>query len=201
MTPAMPFSQACENNWQPILNVLQRLLTDPGLVLEIGTGTGQHAVHFAGALPHLEWQPTDRPETIDACRARIQMADLSNLRPPIPLDVSRKPWPVDEADAVFSANTAHIMSWPEVEAMFEGVASLIGPGQLFCLYGPFHYQGQATSDSNREFDAHLRGRDPAMGIRDLADLVPMAANSGLELEEDVAMPANNRILVWRRLPR
>lgn len=200
MSQDMPFSQACENNRQPILNVLQRLLTEPGVVVEIGTGTGQHAVHFAAALPHLEWQPTDRPEAMNACQARIRAADLPNLRPALPLDVTRKPWPLNEADAVFSANTAHIMSWPEVEAMFEGVASLLAGGGTFCLYGPFHFQGRPASHSNREFDAHLRARNPAMGIRDLADLTPMAARLGLELEEDIAMPANNRILVWRRLP-
>ncbi|WP_166257231.1 DUF938 domain-containing protein [Marinobacter salicampi] len=200
MTEPLPFSQACENNKEPILQVLREWLDSPGLVLELGTGTGQHAVHFAAGLPHLEWQPSDRPEVIDNCRARIDNSGLGNLRPPVSLDVRQSPWPLKAADAVFSANTAHIMAWPEVESMFTGVSGLLSPGGLFCLYGPFHYHGEATSPSNAEFDAHLKAQGSGMGIRDMDELEPLARSNRLELAADIAMPANNRLLIWRRLP-
>jgi hypothetical protein len=197
MTEDMPYSGACERNKRPVLAVLTHLLSAPGTVLEIGTGTGQHAVFFAEALPHLTWQPSDRPDVFKTSLARIRAANLSNLEMPVPLDVASSPWPVTRADAVYSANTAHIMSWPEVTAMFGGVAELLSPGQPFCLYGPFHYQGRATSASNESFDRQLRSENPAMGIRDLEDLQPLAASHGLELQGDIVMPANNRMLVWR----
>lgn len=199
MTTEMPYSQACENNKKPILAALTQLLNTPGLVLEIGTGTGQHAVYFAQALPHLVWQPSDRPEVVETSQPRIKAANLSNLKSPIPLEVTKRPWPVAQADAVYSANTAHIMSWTEVTAMFAGVSSLLAEDRLFCLYGPFHYQGRATSASNAAFDQQLRLRDPAMGIRDMDDLEPLAKSHGLKLQGDIAMPANNRMLVWRKI--
>ncbi|MBS3803992.1 MAG: DUF938 domain-containing protein [Oleiphilaceae bacterium] len=193
----MPYSPACEKNKRPILAVLIQLLNTPGKILEIGTGTGQHAVYFAEAMPHLIWQPSDRPAAFETSWARVQAANLSNLRAPLPLDVTQSRWPVTEANAVYSANTAHIMAWPEVTAMFAGVARLLAPGEPFCLYGPFHYRGQATSASNHDFDRQLRASDPAMGIRDLDDLEPLADSQGLTLKGDIAMPANNRMLIWR----
>ncbi|MDX1633555.1 MAG: DUF938 domain-containing protein [Marinobacter sp.] len=195
----LPFSQACENNKTPILAALRPRLADPGLVLEIGTGTGQHAVHFAAALPHLQWQPSDQPDALGASAERLRAAELANLRPALTLDVAATPWPIDRADAVFSANTAHIMSWPQVCAMFAGVAALLGPRQPFLLYGPFHQDGRATSASNAGFDQQLRARDPAMGIRDRGDLEALGDQHGLALMETLAMPANNQLLVWRRL--
>lgn len=198
MNEDMPYSPACEKNKRPILAVLTRLLGAPGTVLEIGTGTGQHAVYFAEAMPHLIWQPSDRPDVLETSLPRIKAANLSNLREPLPLDVTRSPWPITEAGAVYSANTAHIMAWHEVTAMFAGVATLLAPGQPFCLYGPFHYQGQPTSASNEVFDRQLRAGDSAMGIRDLDDLEPLADRHGLKLKGDIAMPANNRMLIWRR---
>lgn len=194
-----PFSQACENNKRPILAQLQRLLPEQGLVLEIGTGTGQHAVFFAEALPFLTWQPSDQPGTENYCQPWLAEANRGNIRPPLPLDVSAAAWPVTTADAVYSANTAHIMGWPEVEAMFRGVAQLLAPAGVFCLYGPFNYHGEYTSDSNRAFDQYLRNQKPSMGIRDIDDLTALAREVGMVLEEDIGMPANNRLLVWRRL--
>lgn len=193
-----PFSQACENNKRPILEQLLRFLPPAGLVLEIGTGTGQHAVHFAAALPQLQWQPSDRPEAVDHCRPWLAEATSDNILAPLSLNVAASPWPLAQAAAVFSANTSHIMSWPEVEAMFAGVARLLSEGGRFCLYGPFNYQGRYTSDSNRDFDHYLKSQAATMGLRDMDDLQALAARVGLSLIEDVAMPANNRFLVWQR---
>lgn len=194
----LPFSQACENNKQAILEVIQRYFTAPGLILEIGSGTGQHAVHFARHLPHLTWQPSDRPGAHETCQARLERAGLSNLRAPLPLDVRGEPWPISHADGVFSANTAHIMHWPAVEAMFAGVGRLLASGGYFCLYGPFNENGTYTSDSNARFDQYLKSRDPGMGLRDRHDLDRLAAAHGLQPRARHAMPANNQTLVWQR---
>ncbi len=193
-----PFSQACENNKRPILERLRGILTSPGLVLEIGCGTGQHAEFLAAHLPHLHWQPTDHPESLGGCEERLRSAGLINVLPPLALDVAAREWPIACADAAFSANTAHIMGWPEVQAMFLGLASILGEGAAFCLYGPFNYQGNFTSDSNRMFDQQLRSRGAHMGIRDIEDLLDLGARTGFTLAEDHAMPANNRLLIWRR---
>ncbi|MFO7551809.1 MAG: DUF938 domain-containing protein [Haliea sp.] len=192
-----PFSQACENNKQPILECLRDILVEPGLVLEIGSGTGQHVEYLAAQLPHLQWQPTNHPSAAD-CEERLREAALANVLPPLALDVAASPWPLVAADAAFSANTAHIMGWPEVQSMFHGLAAILPEGAPFCLYGPFNYGGSFTSDSNRAFDQHLRSRAAHMGIRDIEDLLDLAALSGFTLAADNAMPANNRLLVWRR---
>jgi hypothetical protein len=167
-------------------------------VLEIGAGTGQHAVHFARHLPWLTWQPTDRGEHLAGLAARVAVEGPSNLAPPVELDVLVAPWPVFEADAAFSANTLHIMSWRAVEALFAGLGSLLPAGGVLVVYGPFHYGGRATSDSNAAFDAMLRERDPESGVRDFEAVDALARTAGLELLSDHAMPANNRLLVWRR---
>ncbi len=193
-----PFSQACENNKRPILECLLQVFTTPGLVLEIGCGTGQHAEFLAANLPHLRWQPTDHPESLGGCEERLRAAGLDNLLPPMALDVAAAAWPVDSADGAFSANTAHIMGWPEVKDMFLGLGGILGEGAAFCLYGPFNYDGRFTSESNRMFDHQLRSRAAHMGIRDIEDLLELAAVSGFALAADHAMPANNRLLVWRR---
>lgn len=198
MAPDKPFSQACENNKQPILEGIRHTFAHPGTILEIGTGTGQHAVHFAGALPHLVWQPSDRPGALGHCFARIRDAALANIRPPLELDVAATKWPVDTIDGAYSANTAHIMAWREVEAMFDGLARRMATGAPFCLYGPFSYGGRQTSDSNRQFDRHLRIQAPHMGIRDMDQLAELSQRSGFYLEDDQEMPANNRLLVWRK---
>lgn len=200
-----PFSQACENNKRPILEILEQVFPEQShaqaLVLEVGSGTGQHAAYFASQLPWLRWQPTDQAVYLPGCRLWVEEAQASgatNLQSPLPLDVLQTDWPVASAQAAFSANTAHIMSWQAVEALFSGLGKRLEPAAAFCLYGPFRYHGQHTSESNDQFDRHLRERDPVMGIRDLDELEPLAEASGFRLEADHAMPANNRTLVWRR---
>lgn len=199
MSPrAKPYSEACEQNKAPILTVLREVFREPGLILEIGSGTGQHAVHFARELPHLDWQPTDQADYLPGIRLWIAEAGLSNLRQPLELDTRREPWPVTQAAGVFSANTTHIMHWPAVEGLFRGIGRVLQPGGAFCLYGPFNYGGRYTSASNTEFDAFLKRRDPASGIRDFDDLDQLARSNGLRLLRDYPMPVNNRTLVWVR---
>ncbi len=193
-----PFSQASANNWQPILAVLRQHLPARGRVLEIGSGTGQHAVSFGTALPDLTWQTSDLPENHWGIERWIAEAGLGNVLPPLALDVRAEPWPDVATDAVFSANTAHIMGWPAVEAMFAGVGRLLQPDGRFLLYGPFSDGGRHNSPSNEAFDQNLRRRDPAMGVRDLDQLRPLAQRAGLRLAAEVAMPANNRILIWEK---
>ena len=192
-----PFSEACEENKLPILEVLERLFADVRYVLEIGSGTGQHGVYFAGALPHLIWQTSDLPEQHDGIRAWLLEAALPNLKAPIALDVGGR-WPDRSFDAVFSANTAHIMSWPRVQQMFAGIGRVLGGGGCFALYGPFNFGGKYTSDSNERFDQWLKAREPASGIRNFEDLDKLARTNGLTFVEDIPMPVNNRILVWSR---
>lgn len=198
MTTNLPFSQACENNKSPILEKLREIFDAPGNVLEVGTGTGQHAVHFAKAMPHLQWQPSDHPDAVDLCRARIEHAALPNILPVIELDVCTAPWPVESFIWAFSANTAHIMAWSEVEQMFRNIGERLPNDGAFCLYGPFNNHGRYTSESNRQFDQYLRARASHMGIRDLEDLIALAESVGLNLAENHAMPANNRLLVFRK---
>ncbi|WP_369163192.1 DUF938 domain-containing protein [Candidatus Thiodiazotropha sp. LNASS1] len=192
-----PYSEACDENKAPILEVLLRLFRDVQTVLEIGSGTGQHAVHFAAAMPHLTWQTSDMEENHPGIHAWLREAALPNVRNPLGLDVSRA-WPAGEYDAIFSANTTHIMSWPEVELMFQGVGQVLKRGGCFALYGPFNYQGGYTSESNQRFDQWLKSRDPLSGIRDFEMLDELAASNHLIFSEDVEMPVNNRILVWYR---
>ena len=193
-----PFAPACERNKGPILEVLRRVFSDAPDVLEIGSGTGQHAVWFAAGLPHLVWRTSDLPSCHAGINAWIDDADLDNVARPLVLDVVRKPWPLASAGGAFSANTAHYMHWPEVEAMFTGVSEVLEPGARFAIYGPFATGGRHTSASNASFDRLLRAHDPGFGVRDLRDLESIAADGAMTLEEDVAMPSNNRILVWRK---
>ncbi len=161
-----PYSAACDENRDPILGVLERVLTHPARVLEIGSGTGQHAAYFAARLPYLTWLPSDLAESLSGIRAWAADATAPNLLEPLGLDVMASPWPVDAVDAVFSANTAHIMNEPAVVAMFSGVGRILHPGGLFILYGPFNDAGRYTSESNRRFDDWLKARDPASGIKE-----------------------------------
>jgi len=184
-----PFSEACERNRAPILEVLKRAFANSRRVLEIGSGTGQHAAYFAPELPHLIWQASDVAEHLPGIRQWIP--DPA----PIELDVDRE-WPRIQADAVFSANTCHIMSWPQVERMFAGIGRL--RPEVLALYGPFNYNGRHTSESNARFDAMLRERDPLSGIRDFEKINALAEAQGLTLGEDNAMPANNRLLVFQK---
>ena len=193
-----PFSEACENNKAPILAVLRELLGECRRVLEIGSGTGQHAVHFARHLPRLQWQPTDLAESLPGIENWMRYAALENILPPVELDVSQPEWPLGRFCAGFSANTAHIMGWPEVERMFEGLSRHLVDGAPFALYGPFNYGGQYTAESNQRFDRWLKARNPVSGLKDLDDLLALAARTGFALEDDFEMPVNNRLLVWRR---
>ena len=196
--PSKPYSEACDQNRDPILAVLRRYLDRPGTVLEIGSGTGQHAVYFGAALPHLLWQPSDVPAHLPGIRLWIEEAALPNVAEPLELDVRRTPWPVQAVDGVYSANTAHIMHWPDVQAMFEGVGRVLRPGGCFCLYGPFNEGGEFTSESNARFHMSLQMRDPGMGIRDKAAVDRLAAAAGMDRVDDVVMPVNNFTLVWRK---
>lgn len=198
MTQEMPYSQACENNKSPILERLSVVFNHPATILEIGCGTGQHAVYFASHLPHLTWLPTDHPRNYQLCLPRLAESDLANVKQPMALDVNETDWALPPINGAFSANTAHIMSWDEVEHMLSGVAAALASGEAFCLYGPFKYAGEHTSKSNAQFDHDLRQRNPAMGIRDMADLKDLAQKYRMTLSEDFKMPANNRMLVWRR---
>ena len=193
-----PYSAASERNRGPILEVLQRHFGSRTRVLEIGSGTGQHAVHFAAVMPWLQWQASDRRENLPGIALWRDETRLPNLPAPIELDVAVGPWPMRGFDAAFSANTAHIMHWPEVEAMFAGLDRTLAAEATMVLYGPFHRDGRPTSDSNAAFDASLRARDPGMGVRDVEAVQALATSIGLRCVDDVPMPANNACLVWRR---
>ena len=198
MTTGKPFSPASERNRDPILEVLREHFAHAREVLEIGSGTGQHAVHFAAAMPWLGWQCSDRADYLPGIRAWLDEAALPNTPPPVELDVALGPWPVQSFGAAFSANTLHIMGWLEVEAFVAGLDKTLAADAVLAVYGPFNYGGQFTSDSNREFDASLKARDARMGIRDAEAVDALARTIGLQLIDDAAMPANNRCRVWRR---
>lgn len=193
-----PFSAACERNRDPILDVLRDAFADRKRVLEIGSGTGQHAVHFAAALPQLTWQTSERADQLTGLRYWLHDAALSNTPAPLELDVMQAQWPVESFDAVFSANTLHIMAWDEVEELFRRLPEVMADNARLAIYGPFNIDGQFTSPSNAAFDASLRERNPRMGIRDLAAVDALAQASGLARIADHAMPANNRLVIWQR---
>ena len=200
-----PCSEASERNKVPILDVLRGHLASATRVLEIGSGTGQHAVHFAAALPHLVWQASDHPDHLPGMRLWLDEAGLANTPPPIALQADpalglQPPPPVPAAgyDAVFTANTLHIMSWPAVCALLDSVAALLPVGGLFIAYGPFKRDGDFTSASNAAFDGWLRARDPASGIRDREAIDAHAQPLGLQRTHSIALPANNELLVWQR---
>lgn len=192
-----PFSLACENNKQPILTALRPALADCHWVLEIGSGTGQHAVHFAPALPQLLWQCSDLPENLPGINLWIEAYPSPNLLAPMAFDMNRPQWPT-EMDAAYSANTAHIMPWRLVVRMIEGIGARLPSEGVFALYGPFNYRGQYTSESNAAFDQWLKGQDPERGIRDFERIAEVATRAGLQLAADHALPANNRLLIWRK---
>jgi cyclopropane fatty-acyl-phospholipid synthase-like methyltransferase len=194
----LTLSEACERNKDPILAILRKELAACRSVLEVGSGTGQHAVYFAAQLPHLTWQPSELGEALPGLAERIRLEGAANLRPPLALDVRAGRWPVAEVDAVFSANTLHIMASSSVQEFFRGAGAVLGREGVLCVYGPFNYRGRYTSDSNAAFDACLKSRDEASGIRDFEALNELAGAQGLLLSADHAMPANNRTLVWRR---
>lgn len=197
-----PFAESSLQNKDPILSVLKQWFTEPSsCVLEIGSGTGQHAVYFAPVLDTIVWQPSDTTGNLAGIEAWRSDANLSNVLPAIELDVSQENWPVKTTDYIFSANTVHIMSWSLVEKMFAGIRSILKPGGVFCLYGPFNYNGEYTSPSNRNFDGWLKSRNPDSGIRDFEALCQLGTQASdmptLTLIDDITMPENNRILVFR----
>lgn len=189
-------SDACERNKDPILAILASALANSRKVLEIGSGTGQHAVHFAAHLPHLLWQPSDTGAYLTGLRERIAVEGTPNLLPALELDVRDQPWQVESVDAIFTANTLHIMGWAAVQDLFRGVGA-VAPA-LLCIYGPFRYGGKYTSASNADFDRYLRTRDPDSGIRNFEDVNTLSSEQGLHLLADHAMPANNQLLIWQK---
>jgi hypothetical protein len=192
-----PFSAACERNKAPILQALQPLYADVKRVLEIGSGSGQHAVHFAAAMPHLLWQCSDVPAHLAGIQLWLDEAALPNLPPPLALDVNQR-LPLGHYDAVFTANTLHIMAWSEVQRLFDGLAAWLPEKGLFTAYGPFNLGGCFTSEGNARFDAELRQADPRRGIRDLEAVDALASAAGLHRLADQPMPANNRCISWQR---
>ena len=197
MTIEKPFAPSCERNQGPILEVLQRHFGGTRHVLEVGSGTGQHAVHFAAAMPNVSWQASDRADYLPGIALWLDEALLANTPPAIELDVDGR-WPDATFDAVFTANSLHIMGWPQVEAFFAGVGAVLEPGGLLVVYGPFNVGGEFTSESNRAFEQWLKDRDPVSGIRDIEAVDALARGIGLVRVEDNAMPANNRCIVWQR---
>ncbi len=191
-----PYAESCEKNKDQILAVLKDIFADRKRVLEIASGTGQHAVYFGRELPHLIWQPSEQAQNLAGIQAWLDEAQLPNVLPPLALNVNDAHWPSISVDAIFNANTVHIISWPEVERMFAHIARVIEPGGYVCFYGAYNYGGKFTSESNASFDAWLKSRDPKSGVRDFEAVNRLAASHGLELLRDIEMPSNNRILVW-----
>jgi cyclopropane fatty-acyl-phospholipid synthase-like methyltransferase len=192
------YSSAAERNRKPIFEQLKDLLPGRGTVLEIGSGTGQHAVYFAENLPYLNWQPSDRCENVPGLEACFARAGNRRILQPLELDVLTDQWPAATYQAAYSANTSHIMSWTAVKAMFAGVGECLVEGGRFCLYGPFNIDGNFTAESNRRFDLQLRAGDPEMGLRDMGDIEKLANRNHLGLERTIAMPANNYLLVFKK---
>jgi len=191
-----PYSDSCDQNRDSIFEVIQPLLKNKKSVLEIGSGTGQHAVYFSQKMPHLIWQTSDQQPYHQGINLWLDGAGLDNTPPPIPLNVSTDSWPDQNFDAIFSANAVHIMAWENVIDFFENAPKLLNSGGLFILYGPFNYNQQYTSESNARFDIWLKQRDPNSAIRDFEALDQLANDAGMVLQSDHALPANNRILVW-----
>lgn len=196
-----PYSESCEQNQAPILEVLREEFASSKKVLEIASGTGQHAVFFGRALPHLSWQTSELVHNHAGIQAWLDEANLPNVHAPVAIDVNASAWPIERVDAVFNANTVHIVSWPGVEQLFAGIGRVLSVGGIVCMYGPFNYGGKFTTESNARFDAWLKSRDPASGVRDFEAISSLAEAQGLHLLKDVSMPGNNRTLVWKRIPQ
>ena len=208
-TTRLPFSQACENNKKPILEVLKQELHDYHHVFEVGSGTGQHSIYFAPRLPHLQWQTSDVIDNHRVIQGWHDQYPAYNLHPPLAFDLTTDniPEPMNSMDsqtgnlpydAVFTANTLHIIAWPLVERLFELIGGALRINGKFILYGPFNENGQYSSDSNRQFDKQLRERDPNSGIRNKEDVVALAGQHQLILDKQYKMPANNEILVFKK---
>jgi len=197
MTEVRPaFSEACERNKAPILDVLQNAFARRKSVLEVGSGTGQHVVHFARALPDARWQPADQAEYLPQLIARLAVEAPDNVTAPVELDVRMEPWPFESFDAVFSANTLHYMGMDCVEAFFCGIGQVLQVGGVLAVYGPFRYNNEFTSESNARFDDWLKASDPVRGVRDYEWIAELALGQKLELIQDFVMPSNNQLLLW-----
>lgn len=193
------FIPAAERNKGPILDILTRVLPRQGVVLEVASGTGQHVLHFAKALPGVAWQPSDPdPELRESIALRVKEQQLANVNRPIDLDVTRLPWPLQTADAVVCINMIHVAPWPATLALLKGAKALLPAQHVLFLYGPYRRFGQHTSKSNEQFDGDLRAHDPEWGLRDLEAVSEAAASSGFVLAEIVEMPANNFSLIFKR---
>jgi SAM-dependent methyltransferase len=195
--PDKPFAPASERNRGPILEVLRGAFADRARVLEVGSGTGQHAVHFAAAMPWLAWQTSEVEANLPGLRMWLDEAALPNTPPPFALDVAGR-WPEGRWDAAFTANTLHIMPWTAVERLFEALPAVLDPGAVLVAYGPFNIGGRFTGPGNAAFDASLRAADPARGLRDLEAVDALARRAGFGPVDVRTMPADNRCLVWRR---
>lgn len=193
-----PFAESCAQNQKVILDVLKTLLTDAGTVLEIGSGTGQHAVFFTEHMSHLYWQPSDLADQHAGMQMWLNEVEHQRIKSPLEIDVDNGPWPVENIDYVYTANTTHIISSSQAENMLKHVADCLKPGGLFLQYGPFNYNGNYTSESNARFDVWLKQRDPNSCIKHFETLQEQANENGMSLFNDIEMPANNRILVWRK---
>ena len=193
-----PYSQACENNKQPILAQLRQYFAPDSLVLEIGSLTAQHVSFFAAELPEIRWQPSDLPANLPTVLAGLAECALPNIAVPLALDVSRQPWPVALVDGLFSANTLHIMPYEHAALFIAGAGAVLRSGGRLCVYGPFKYHGDFTTPSNERFDQWLKDRDPLAGVRDFEQVNAWAAAVGLRLLADHPMPANNQLLVWEK---
>ena len=193
------FAPAAERNRQPIVDLLRRVLPADGLVLEVASGTGQHAEFFSETLPALRWQPSDiSAQALESIRTRVRDAARENLLAPLELDVREMPWPVERSDAILCINMIHIAPWEATVALFRGAAGLLDPNAPLITYGPYRLHGQHTSFSNQAFDETLRSRNPAWGVRDIDALSALAGEEGFVLDARFEMPANNMTLCWRR---
>ncbi len=194
----LTFNQAAENNKEPIGNILAEAFSSCRQVLEIASGTAQHAVHMGKLLPHVIWQTSDLAENLDSINARLKAEAGDNVHPPFELDVARHPWPIKNVDAVYASNAVHIMSWQHVKAMFAGLDKALADSSTLALYGPYKYHGEFTTKSNAQFDLWLKQNDPLSGIRDFEAVDKLAREIGLSLLKDHQMPANNQLLLWQR---
>jgi len=199
MTSLKNFNQSCEKNKDPILEILAVDFADCSTVLEIGSGSGQHALYLAEHLSHLRWQPTELPALLADLQENLQTSSSVNILQPITLDVRQRPWPVEPVSAIYSANTLHIMAWDRVESFFSGAGENLQPGGRLAVYGPFRYRNTYTSTSNAEFDLWLKQRNPKSGIRDFEAVDRLARSQGMTFLSDHTMPANNQFLIWEKV--
>jgi len=189
-----PYSESCDQNKEAILSVISPILSTVSSVLEVGSGTGQHAIHFAKKMPHLSWHTSDRQDYISGIECWLNEAKVENVIAPVVLNVNHSIWPEQKVDAVFTANSVHIMNQDEVTLLIEGSAAALTLKGCFLIYGPFNYDGNYTSESNERFDQWLKDRDGRSGIKDFEEISRLALANGLSLKKDYEMPANNRIL-------